>query len=113
MAASDTLSELRSPHFSQEHGIEYTIHECPATLYSTFKLIFPDLASLLPKRGSTDSTTSNFVLNVVAVWQPTDHDMSGFSDEVQDERDAKTLKVRILGSDIQLLIVHPKKNILT
>jgi hypothetical protein len=29
---------------------------------------------------------------VIAVWQPTVNDMSGFSDAVQEERDAKTLK---------------------
>jgi len=67
------------------------------TLYSTFKLIFRDLAPLLPNRSELASSETHFALQVVAVWQPTKNDMSGFSDEVQDERDEKTAKVRPFG----------------
>lgn len=90
-------SDLRSPHFSEKHGIEFCIHECPPTLYSTFKMIFRDLAPLLPNRSEVASNEKDFALQVIAVWQPTKNDMSGFSDEVQDERDAKTGKVRHLA----------------
>lgn len=93
---ASTSTDLRSPHFSEKHGIEFCIHECPVTLYSTFKMIFRDLAPMLPNRSELASNDHNFALQVIAVWQPTKNDMSGFSDEVQDERDAKTAKVRPL-----------------
>lgn len=84
-------------HYDEGLGIEWKVHSCPKTLFSTFRLIFPDLASILPKRSDPAYNDPNTQFYIVTVWQPTAHDMSGFSDDVQNERDSKTAKVRPLA----------------
>ena len=90
-------SLLRASIYNEAFSLEWTIHECPKTLWPTFREIFPDLSAILPKRSDpsyNDSTKNR--LQIVTVFQPTTNDMSGFSDEVQDERDHKTARVRLL-----------------
>lgn len=93
-SASTTPAELGSSIYSKELNIECRIHRCPQTLYTTFKLIFPDLAAVMPSRAKLASGEASFDLNIVTVWQQTANDMSGFSDKTQMERDEKTGKVR-------------------
>lgn len=90
MSASDSVPVI----YSQEKNLECRMHTCPKTLFSTFKLIFPDLASIMPSRAQLASGESSLDLNIVAVWQQTANDMSGYSDRVQTEREEKTGAVR-------------------
>lgn len=90
MATTDSVPIISNT----EKNLECRIHTCPTTLFSTFKLIFPDLAAVMPSRAKLTSGEASFNLQIIAVWQQTTHDMSGYSDRVQTERDEKTSNVR-------------------
>jgi len=77
-----------------------TIHAFPPLLLPTFRDIFPDIKSHLASPPA--KPTEN--LSIVAVWQKTNNDMSGYSDPVEEERAEKTGKVAT-----QLVLVNFSK----